>query len=179
MTVKNSPQPMHHRSIDNQTWLCDDGAIKIESRLVDTRHVESSVGFGRRLAAGEAVHDMTVRAVVDPTLTIRDIEVDMARTPFDLCPGIISAFEGLKGESMHTGWNALLKQRFSGSGGCRHLVDLLRGMPTVVMQTLYREIDWNEAALAYVTDSCHAFQKEGEVIQWIQEEIAFPKAKAQ
>lgn len=160
-----STKPLHRRWVDNRSWLHDDGALEIESRLVDTRGHDSRVGLGRRLPAGEAVHDMTIRVVLEPDLKIRDIQLQMPHTPFDICPEVVGAFEGLRGERMGRGWNALLSQRFSGAGGCRHLIDLLRGMATVAFQSLHRDISFTPEVVSQFGDSCYAFRKDGLVMK--------------
>jgi hypothetical protein len=155
---------MHRRSIEHQTRLHETGVLEIESRLIDTKAYDTHVGFGRPLGAGEPVHDMTIRILVGPDTLIQDIQLRMDSAPFDICPKIIQRFEKLKGSSMAGGWNALLNQRFAGTQGCRHLIDLLRGMATVAFQSMARS-DWTPEALAWLNDSCHAFDQKGPVMR--------------
>jgi hypothetical protein len=155
---------MHRRSIDHRTWLHQDGVLEIESRLVDTKAYDTHVGFDRPLPAGEPVHDMTIRIRLGPDLLIRDIRLLMDSTPFEICSEVMRHFETLRGASMGKGWNALLSERFAGIGGCRHLIDLLRGMATVAFQSMPRG-DWTPADLAAMSDSCYAFRVGGPVMQ--------------
>ncbi len=163
MSNTNAPKPMHRRMIEHQTWQHEDGTLEIESRLVDSKAYDTQVGFNRPLPAGEPVHDMTIRLWVGPDTLIRAIECRMDHTPFEICPEVIQRFEGLQGASMGKGWNRLLNERFSGNGGCRHLIDLLRGMATVAFQSMHRR-RWTAEALAMLSDSCHAFRQEGPVM---------------
>lgn len=162
---------LHQRRIEHLTWLHADGALRIESRLVDTKGYDTTIGFGRYLPVGKAVHDMGIIVTVEQDWRIRDINLQMFATPFDSCPGVIQAFESLRGESMGAGWNSLLSERFGGAGGCRHLVDMLRAMATVVFQARHRGGDWMESAINDFTDSCYAFRSDGEVVPRLLEEV--------
>jgi hypothetical protein len=174
MSDTQEPKPMHRRSIEHQTRLHETGVLEIESRLIDTKAYDTHVGFGRPLGAGEPVHDMTIRILVGPDMLIRDIQLRMDSTPFEICPEVIQRFEKLKGISIGKGWNAQLSQRFAGTGGCRHLVDLLRGMATVAFQSMARS-DWTPEALAWVSNSCHAFDQKGPVMRRLVAEMGDSK----
>jgi hypothetical protein len=165
---------MHRRSIEHQTWLHDDGALEIESRLLDSKAYDTHVGFNRPLPAGEPVHDMTIRILLEADFLIRDIQLRMDKTPFGICPEVIQRFETLRGASMGKGWNALLSERFAGTGGCRHLIDLLRGMATVAFQSMSRG-SWTPETLTWMADSCHAFRQEGPVMVRLASELDEPE----
>ena len=164
MTATITPRPVHRRTIENLAWLHEDGALEIESRLIDIKGYDTKIGFNRDLPAGDAVHDMTINIVLESDWRIRQIRLHMESAPFSVCPEVIRRFEGLRGESMGKGWNALLSSRFAGSSGCRHLIDLLRGMATVAFQSMHRST-WTKQAIDGISDSCHAFRKDGEVIK--------------
>lgn len=163
MSDSKAPRALHRRSIEHRTWLHEDGALEVEGRLIDTKAYDSRIGFNRELPAGEAVHDMTIRILLEPGGSIQDIRLRMESAPFAICPEVIRNFESLRGASMGKGWNALLSERFGGAGGCRHLVDLLRGMATVVFQSQQRK-GWSHNALEAFGDSCHTFRKGGPVM---------------
>ncbi len=171
MSEPKPPKALHRRSIEHQTWMHEDGALEIESRLIDTKAYDTRIGFHQELPAGTPVHDMTIRLLLEPDGVIRDISVRMDSTPFDICPEIIRRFETIRGARMGRGWNALLSERFAGIQGCRHLIDLLRGMGTVAFQSLSREV-WTQEALDWMADSCHAFRQEGPVMQRLSAEVA-------
>jgi hypothetical protein len=162
---------MHRRSIEHQTWLHEDGCLEIESRLIDTKAYDTRVGFGRELPAGQALHDMTIRILLEPDALIRDIQLRMDSTPFDICSEVSRRFETLRGASMGKGWNALLSQRFAAINGCRHLIDLLRGMGTVAFQSLPGK-GWTRESVERFSDSCYAFRREGPVVVRLTAETA-------
>jgi hypothetical protein len=171
MNETKAPKALHHRSINHQTWLHEDGALEIESRLIDTKDYDAHVGFDRPLPAGEPVHDMTIRILLGPDGVIRDITLRMDSSPFDICPEVTARFEDLRGASMGKGWNNFLSMRFNGAGGCRHLIDLLRGMGTVVFQSAHGK-DWTPESLEKMADSCHAFRQGGSVMVRLSAEVA-------
>jgi hypothetical protein len=94
----------------------------------------------------------------------------MDSAPFEICPEIVGRFENLRGASMGKGWNDFLSIRFSGAGGCHHLVDLLRGMGTAVFQSGHGS-GWSAETLAKRADSCHAFHRGGPVMAYLSGEI--------
>jgi hypothetical protein len=171
MNPRKAAKAMHQRSIEHRSWLYEDGTLEIVGRLIDSKAYDSRIGFNRPLPAGEAVHDMTIRILLGPDWHIRDIGLSMERSPFDICPEVMRNFETLRGESMGKGWNALLSERFAGVGGCRHLIDLLRGMATVAFQSIQRNA-WTQEALNGFAGSCHAFRQDGPVMVQLAEELA-------
>lgn len=162
---------MHNRSIEHRSWLLDDGCLEIESRLLDTKAYDTTVGFDRQLPAGEPLHDMTIHILLAPDTLIRDIQLRMDATPFDICPEVIKRFESLRGASMGRGWNAMLSRRFSSISGCRHLVELLRGMGTVAFQSAPNK-GWTESTVKVFSDSCYAFCQGGPIMERLTAELA-------
>jgi hypothetical protein len=170
MSENEAPKALHRRSINHQTWQHEDGALEIESRLIDSKAYDTQIGFNRPLPAGEPVHDMTIRILLGRDGVIRDITLRMDSAPFDICPEVIGRFEDLRGASMGRGWNNFLSMRFNGAGGCRHLVDLLRGMGTVVFQSAHGK-SWTPESLERMADSCHAFRQGGPVMVRLSDEV--------
>lgn len=171
MNENPSRKAMHHRSIEHLTWMHEDGALEIESRLIDTKAYDTHVGFGRELPAGEALHDMSIRILLGADGLVRDIRLHMDSAPFDICSEVVRRFEALQGASMGTGWNALLSRHFGGIKGCRHLIDLLRGMGTVAFQSLPGE-GWTRELVTGFRDSCYAFREGGPVMARLTAETA-------
>jgi hypothetical protein len=171
MKERKAAKALHHRAIEHRSWLYEDGSLEIEGRLIDSKAYDTRVGFNRPLPAGEALHDMTIRILLSPDWRIRDIGLRMESSPFDVCPQVMGNFENLRGVSMGKGWNALLSERFAGAGGCRHLIDLLRGMATVAFQSMPHG-GWTQEALAGFANSCHAFRQDGPVMVRLTAELA-------
>jgi hypothetical protein len=171
MSENKTPKAVHRRSINHQTRQHEDGALEIESRLIDSKGYDTLIGFNRPLPAGEPVHDMTIRILLGADGVIRDIALRMDSAPFNICTEVIGRFEELRGVSMGRGWNGLLSKRFGGAGGCRHLIDLLRGMGTVAFQSAHGK-SWTPASLERMTDSCHAFRQGSPVMVRLSAEAA-------
>ncbi len=171
MTETSSRKPLHRRTIDHQTWLHEEGCLEIQSRLVDTKGYDTQVGLGRALPAGEPLHEMFIRLLLDVDGVIREIDVRMASTPFDICPEVAQRFDALVGVSIGRGWNALLSERFKGVGGCRHLIDLLRGMGTVAFQS-HSNRGWSPEAVEAFSGSCYAFDEEGPLMERLRSMVA-------
>ena len=165
---------IHNRDIQSRVWLLDDMFWEIEIRLLDTKGYDTRVGLDRELPAGDALHEMCIRLEVGLDQVIRRIDVAMPNTPFEFCPGVIRNFDNLVGENMAKGWNGLLSDRFSGAGGCRHLVDMLRSAATVLFQAMSYQHEFTPEQIPYWTDSCYAFQQDGEVMRKLKRR--FPEA---
>ena len=171
MSEISSRKAMHHRSIEHRTWMHEDGVLEIESRLIDTKAYDARVGFGRELPAGDALHDMSIRILLGADGLIRDIRLRMDSAPFDICTEVVRRFESLRGTGMGAGWNTLLSRHFGGINGCRHLIDLLRGMGTVAFQSL-PVTGWTRETVVGFRDSCYAFREEGPVMARLAVETA-------
>ena len=79
----------HHRKIDCEGFLRDDGLWDIDVHLVDTRSydcVYDELHRGGLIKAGEAVHDMWLRFTIDLDFLIHDVQASSDQTPFPVCP---------------------------------------------------------------------------------------------
>lgn len=162
---------IHTRDIESRVWLHDDDYWEIEIWLLDTKGYDTTVGLDKDLPAGQALHEMRVQLTVGLDQVIRDIEIAMPNTPFDLCPGVVHNFKSLKGQCMAKGWNGLLSERFAGAGGCRHIVDMLRMAGTVLFQAMSYNYDFRKDDLPFWSDSCYAFRNDGLVIREIERRL--------
>ena len=74
-------EPLHRRTIEIVGYKREDGLYDIEGRLLDRKDVAFPVG-GRRLAPGEAVHDMWLRITVDREMRIVDAAASSDAMPY-------------------------------------------------------------------------------------------------
>ena len=75
----------HHRKIDCEGFLRDDGLWDIDVHMVDTRSydcVYDELHRGGMIKAGEAVHDMWLRFTIDLDFLIHDVQPASDQTPF-------------------------------------------------------------------------------------------------
>lgn len=171
MTDEVTREPLHHRRLDLAFYKRSDGRFEVEGRLVDTK----THGFRTPLAneetrPGDAIHDITVRLIVDENLLVLDAHADMAATPFPVCVGAANTLDPLKGLTIGAGWNKNVRQRLGGAACCSHIVELLGPMATTAIQGLapqrIREINLpeNENQRLAKVDSCYAYAGEREVV---------------
>ncbi len=170
------PQPanrtaIHQRDIECRGFKRDDGLWDIEARMTDVKtYAVKNRDRGGEIAAGEAIHDMSIRLTLDNNLLIHDVAAVIDYAPFSLCPSITPAFEQLKGKSIGAGWTKLTKMLFSGTQGCTHLRELLGPLATTAFQTIYHASQREKGPDAskekpVMLNSCHAFAETGDVVK--------------
>ena len=127
---------IHLRRIDLRGYRRDDGLYDIEARMADTKTSELTLAEGRVVPAGEALHDMSIRMVVDEDLNVIDIVASTDASPFGICTEATGTLQSMKGLRIAAGWSAAVRQRLAGRNGCTHLTELLAPLATVAFQTL-------------------------------------------
>ena len=163
----------HTRNIHCCGYQREDGLWDIEAHLVDTKTYPFDNLHRGRIEAGQPVHEMWIRLTIDEDFLIHDAEVATDAAPFPTCLDIVDAFAALKGMRMGGGFVREVRQAFSGTRGCTHLVELLAPMATTAFQTLFPTREKRAAAAPSrqrpkVIDTCHALSADGEVVkrQW-------------
>src|SRR5262249_27712451 len=141
-----------------------------EARMVDTKKGEIKLLDGRRLPAGEALHDMSVRMVVDEALTVIDIVASTDASPFGICAEATDTLQTMKGLKIAHGWSQAVRERLSGRKSCPHLAELLGPLATVAFQTLSQVRLAKPAAIdakgrPLKIDTCYAYASDREVVQ--------------
>ena len=82
---------LHLRRIELRGFRRGDGLFDVEARMVDTKTHELPLADGRIVPAGEPVHDMSIRLVVDEALNVIDIVASTDASPFGICPEATTA----------------------------------------------------------------------------------------
>lgn len=118
---------LHTREIVCRGYLRDDGLWDIEGRIVDTKTYSFDNQDRGVVAAGEPVHEMTIRLTVDDDRVVRESEATGSAGPFTLCGDIAPAYAALKGLRIGPGWRKAVLARLGGAHGCTHITDLLLG----------------------------------------------------
>lgn len=171
MTEGIQREELHHRQIDLRFYRRSDGLYEVEGRLVDTkRHPFRRLLAEHETPPGVALHDITVRLVVDETLLVHDAVAEMKATPFQLCRGAQDTLAPLKGLRVGAGWNKRVRELLGGAASCTHIVELLGPMATTAMQGFAPErmarindADEEPQRRAKV-DSCFSYSAEREVV---------------
>ena len=161
---------LHLRRIELTGYRRHDGLYDIEARMVDTKKSEIKLLDGRRLPAGEALHDMSVRIVVDEALTVVDIVASTDAAPFGICREATDTLQTMKGLKIAHGWSQAVRERLSGRKSCTHLAELLGPLATVAFQTLSQVRLAKPAAVdakgrPLKIDTCYAYASDREVVQ--------------
>jgi len=134
--------------------------------MVDTKTHNLTLASGRDVAAGEPIHDMWIRLVVDDDLNV----IEIVASPFTICPEATETLQSMKGLRIGAGWSAAIRQRLAGRNGCTHLTELLTPLATVAFQALFsirqtKPIPVDTNGRPRKIDSCYAYASEREVVR--------------
>jgi len=162
-------QHVHTRDITCRGFQREDGLWDIEARIVDTKTYTFRNHDRGHIAAGEALHDMSLRVTIDDDLMIREVEAVTDASPFTICTQVTPNFQRLVGLSIGAGFTGRVKQALGGAEGCTHLVELLRPLATTAYQTLHARREEKRKAAATVErprilDTCYALRSDGPVV---------------
>jgi Protein of unknown function (DUF2889) len=163
-------QLKHRRQIDVQVFLRDDGLWEVDAVLTDTKTRDVEMADGPRLA-GQPIHDMLLRLVVNTQLDILAAGSDTRWMPY---PGICNdhgdAYQHLVGLNLLHHFRQHLRERLSGVKGCTHLTELAQVLPTAVVQAFSglvidtRGTD-EDAKQPFQINRCHALRSSGEAVR--------------
>jgi len=155
-------EELHVRRIEFRGYQRSDGLFDIEGRVSDvkTRSVHPP-GRADAIAAGERIHDMWVRLVVDGQLRIESITAVTDSSPYPMCPDAHASLQQLKGAQIGPGWTARVKALVGGQS-CTHVVELLIPMGTAAYQTIAparfaRPDPLDASGRPRKIDSCYAY----------------------
>jgi hypothetical protein len=164
--------PIHTRRIECQGFRRQDGLWDIEGRLTDAKSYDFKNEHRGEVKAGEFIHEMWLRLIVDDTLTIQGVEAATDHSPFAVCPAILPNFQQLKGLRIAKGFNGKVIELFGGVAGCTHHVELIGRLATVAFQTIFPYRNRMSAAAgeraqtnrrSRLLNTCHAFAEDGEL----------------
>jgi len=163
---------LHTRSIELQGFGRSDGLYELEARLKDRKSYDSRRFPEGVLAAGEPLHDMTVRMTFDEDLLIHEFKATMAATPYDGCRQAEPNFDALAGLKIESGFLREANRRVAGVSGCTHLREMLQQIATTAFQTvvgvrLQKQDARQDRPLAKpkLIDSCTGYRADGE---WVR-----------
>jgi hypothetical protein len=171
MPLPDSPHrtELHLRRVEMRAFRRDDGLYEIDGRVVDTKTSAVTIE-GRERAAGDAIHDMWVRLVVDEHLVVRDIVAVTDASPYAVCPEAVAPMRVIIGERIRAGWSMMVKAKLGGAAGCTHLMELLIPMATAAYQTLStvrlaRPDVLDRSGRPVKIDSCYAYASERDLVK--------------
>ena len=169
---------LHTRQVSCRAYERGDGLYEIESVLVDVKSYPVFVGDRERIEPGEPFHEMHLRLVIDADLDVREVVTRTVHSPYRTCGEVASAYAGLVGLNLRSGFMKQARAVVGGTAGCTHLTELLGPAVTTAMQTVWHVRDRlaepvaerrPEAALPDEVppelDRCHALRREGDVVR--------------
>jgi hypothetical protein len=169
--MQPDPQRMllHHREIDLRFYRRSDGLYEVEGKLLDRKaHAFRRVLQDHDTPAGAALHDITVRLVIDEQQVIHDASATMTVTPFEVCRGAVGTLQPLIGLRIGRGWSKRVRELLGGAACCTHIVELLGPMATTVHQGLapqrLQRMAQADVNASTRIDSCYAYSAEREVV---------------
>ncbi len=163
-------QLKHRRQIDVQVYARADGLWEADAQLVDTKTRDVTMPGGPR-RAGQPIHDMLLRVVVDRQLNIVAAGSQTRGMPYEgQCGEHGDAYGRLVGLNLLDNFRRHLRERVGGVAGCTHLTELAQVLPTAVVQAFAGEVIDTRgleegARRPFQIDRCHALRSDGEVVR--------------
>jgi hypothetical protein len=135
------------------------GLWEVDARLVDTKTRNAAMAAGIR-RAGEPVHEMLLRLVVDEQLNIIEAGSETLWMPYPAqCAEHGDAYSRLVGLNLLQGFRAAVKERLGGILGCTHLTEMTQVLPTAVIQAFAGEVidhpRTTPSSARYRSNRCH------------------------
>ena len=169
-TAAPSRQLKHRRSIDVQIYSRGDGLWEVEAELRDTKTRDAQLAGGVR-PAGQPIHDMLLRLVVDERFNVLESGAQTRAMPYPgVCDDHGDAYGRLVGLNLLKGFRQEVRQRLGGVLGCTHMTELSQVLPTAVVQAFAGEVidtrgDNPESRQPFQIDRCHALRSDGPAVQ--------------
>ena len=158
----------HRRSIDLEVHARDDGLWEVDARLRDVKTRDAPLADGMR-RAGEPIHEMLLRLVVDERFDIVAAGAETLWMPYPgVCDAHGDAYARLVGLNLLRGFRQAVKERLGGVLGCTHITELAQVVPTAVIQAFAGEvIDVRGASgeKPFQIDRCHALRSDGPAVR--------------
>jgi hypothetical protein len=161
-------QLKHQRSIQIQAYARSDGLWEIDAQVVDIKSRPTGRPGGIR-PAGEPIHDLHLRLIVDTEFNVLQAGAESRATPFPgQCDQHGDTYQSFVGLNLLSGFKRAVRERAGGLRGCTHLTELADVLPTAVVQAFAGEVlvthgDGEEKP--FQLDRCHALVSHGEAVR--------------
>jgi hypothetical protein len=159
----------HTRKIDVRIYARGNGLWEVDARVRDERTETAMLASGPRIA-GEPIHDMLLRLVIDEGFQILEAGAESNAVPF---PGACDAFGDVYGRlvglNLMRGFRREVRERVGGAEGCTHITELAQILPTAVVQAFAGDVIDTQgeggAEPPFQIDRCRALRAEGEAVR--------------
>lgn len=169
-TAASERQLTHRRSIDVQVFARGNGLWEVDARIRDVRQHDTRMATGM-LPAGQPIHDMLLRLVVDETFNIVEAGAETYSMPYpDQCDAYGDVYGRLVGLNLMRGFRQAVKERVGGALACTHITELTHVLPTAVVQAFAGEVldirgDGADSQQPFQIDRCHALRSDGQAVK--------------
>lgn len=159
-------QLKHTRCIDVQVFARGNGLWEVDAAITDVKTRDTE--FRR---AGEPIHDMLLRLVIDEHFNVLEAGSETRGMPYPgACNDHGDAYTKLVGLNLMRGFRYAVHERLGGVAGCTHLTELTQVLPTAVVQAFAGEVintrgDAADAKQPFQLDRCHALRTDGATVK--------------
>jgi hypothetical protein len=159
----------HRRSIDVTVHARGNGLWEVDAEIRDTKTRDAKLAGGIR-PAGEPIHDMLLRIVVDERFNIVEAGSETRAMPYPgQCDDLGDTYARLVGLNLLKGFRQEVKARLGGTAGCTHLTELTQVLPTAVVQAFAGDVlntreDATSDTPPFQLDRCHALRRDGPAV---------------
>jgi hypothetical protein len=161
-------QLKHQRSIEIQAYARPDGLWEVDAFVRDTK-TRPTTGAGRERPAGEPIHDLHLRIIVDTAFNVLQSGAESLAAPYPgHCDQHGDRYAGLAGLNLLQGFKRAARERLGGVRGCTHLTELADVLPTAVVQAFAGDVlrvEPDSETQPFQLDRCHALATDGEGVR--------------
>ncbi len=163
-------QLKHTRRIDVQIYARGAGLWEVDAVITDVKTRDADLSNGVR-RAGEPIHDMLLRLVIDEAFTVLEAGSDTRAMPYPgECDQLGDVYGRLVGLNLLKGFRFAVLERLGGVSGCTHITELAQVLPTAVVQAFAGDVintrgDGANAKQPFQLDRCHALRTDGNVVR--------------
>jgi hypothetical protein len=161
-------QLKHQRSIQVQAYARSDGLWEIDALVLDSK-TRPTGAPGRERPAGEPIHDLHLRLVVDTAFNIVAAGAESMAMPYPgHCDQHGDRYAALSGLNLMRGFKRAVRERLGGVRGCTHLTELADVLPTAVVQAFAGDVlkvHPDSDTQPFQLDRCHALAADGEAVR--------------
>ena len=123
-------QLKHTRRIDVQIHARGNGLWEVDAFITDTKTRDAELA-DRVLPAGEPIHDMLLRLVIDQSFNVLEAGSETRGMPYPgACDQHGDAYARLIGLNLMKGFRQAVNERLGGARGCTHLTELCQILPS-------------------------------------------------
>ena len=169
-TAASDRQLKHRRSIAVQIYARGNGLWEVDAHITDVRPHETRMATGV-LPAGEPIHEMLLRLVVDERFNVVEAGAQTSAMPYPgECNSYGDIYGRLVGLNLMKGFRHAVRERLGGVQGCTHITELTQVLPTAVVQAFAGEVidtrgDAADSEQPFQIDRCHALRADGRAVR--------------